>query len=55
MSNVNTPGTKTRQVPEQGRTPGLRYPQGCPLEEHQGYGCNCNPIPIRKTKQQFSG
>ena len=21
-----------------------RYPEGCPIDGHQGYGCTCNPI-----------
>ncbi len=21
-----------------------RYPQGCPIDGHQGYGCTCNPV-----------
>ena len=24
--------------------PGVRYPRGCPIDGHQGYGCTCNPV-----------
>ena len=50
MSNNKTPENKNGQMPAKDKTQTVRYPQGCPLEEHQGYGCNCNPIPIRKTR-----
>ena len=32
---------KERNAPQE------RYPEGCPIEGHQGYGCTCNQVPIR--------
>ena len=29
---------------------GARYPGGCPIEDHQGYGCNCTQIPANQRK-----
>ena len=33
--------TNERRQPEQN---GSQYPQGCPIDGHQGYGCTCNQI-----------
>ena len=30
------------------KAPQERYPEGCPIEGHQGYGCTCNQIGIRR-------
>ncbi len=27
---------------------GVRYPAGCRIESHQGYGCACNPVPVKR-------
>ena len=26
----------------------IRYPNGCPIQGHEGYGCTCNPIPGKR-------
>ena len=28
--------------------PGVRHPEGCPIDGHQGYGCTCNPVPAKR-------
>ena len=28
--------------------PGVRHPEGCPINGHQGYGCACNPVPAKR-------
>ena len=27
-----------------------RYPMGCQIEGHQGYGCNCTQVPTQARK-----
>ena len=40
---MNQKSRKASQKKEMHAAP--RYPQqGCNIEGHQGYGCNCNPI-----------
>ena len=37
--------TNERRQTEQN---GDRYPQGCPIDGHQGYGCTCNQIRVKR-------
>ena len=30
---------------QQSRKGEPRYPKGCPIDGHQGFGCTCNPLP----------
>ena len=34
-----------KQTQDRKREPGIRHPEGCPIDGHQGYGCACNPVP----------
>ena len=27
---------------------GVRYPAGCPIEDHQGHGCACNQVRVKR-------
>ena len=49
MSNKNpdAPGKpiNKRQQPEQNED---RYPQGCPIDGHEGYGCTCNQMRVKR-------
>ena len=53
MSNKNPdpPGkpTNKRQQPEQNED---RYPQGCPIDGHQGYGCTCNQMRVKRQRPE---
>ena len=35
------------QAGQQPRKAEPRYPKGCPIDGHEGFGCTCNPIPGR--------
>ena len=44
--NQKTASGMSPQTAAREKAPEVRYPNGCPIDEHQGYGCNCNPVPI---------
>ncbi len=36
QQNQQNPSNEAKVTP--------RYPDGCPIQGHEGYGCTCNPI-----------